>query len=176
MQLHLPFALVGALLLSGAARADTDTNAPTPGRELAEVYFDFDSSNIRDDAAHTLAKTADQLMGSSDLKVFLGGFADPRGTAPYNVGLSIRRAEAVRDYLTTLGVPEDRILLGIYGEDGPRRETFALERRVSIGLTGAPLYEVVRETLAAGTAIVWSQPVTQAELEGPRPIPVATRE
>jgi len=173
MHLHLPLTFIGTLLTAGAAAGDTD---PTPSNELTEVYFDFDSSTIRDDAALTLVNAAERLRNSGDSKIFLGGFADPRGSAQYNVGLSLRRAEAVRDYLTALGVPDDRIVRATYGEDGARRESFALERRVTIGLTDEPLYQLVDETLAQATAIVWSQPVTAAELDGPRPIPVATRE
>lgn len=167
MQFQLPLTLIGALLLGGAV--------PTTSAELAEVYFDFDSATIRDDAAQKLADAAEQLTRTGGKKIFLGGFADPRGTAPYNVALSIRRAEAVRDHLITLGVPGDRIVLGVYGEDAPRRDSFALDRRVSIGLTGDPLHEIVDETLAEAIAVLWSEPVTLAELEG-RPIPVASSE
>lgn len=178
-RLHLPLALVGALLLAGPAAADDtkpDTHVPTASVELTEVYFNTGSAQLSPGAGPKLASIVEMLKTSGNDKVFLGGFADSRGTAPDNTALSIRRAEAVRDHLMVLGVPEDKIIIGIYGEEAPQRESLAQDRRVSVGLTGLPLHEIVDETLSEAIAVVWSEPVTAAELEGGRPIPVATRE
>jgi outer membrane protein OmpA-like peptidoglycan-associated protein len=165
--MRVKFAVTAATLLLGSA-ASADPVATT------ETYFAFDSAQLEPGAARKLATAAAQLQRSPDAKLLVGGFADPRGASDYNVALSIRRAEAVRDALAELGVSPDRMVFAFYGEDGPPRASYALDRRVSIQLTRAPLHAIIDRALPEATAVVWTRPVTAAELTG-RPIPVATR-
>lgn len=141
----------------------------------AEVYFDFDSSVLRNAAQAELATIAEEADRRPDTRVVLRGHADPRGTGAYNAGLSSRRAEAVREHLVKLGVERDRIVLAIYGEDAPPRPTLREERRVGINVTGDPLYVIVDRTLADGIALIWGTPVTAAQIDGPQPEQVAER-
>src|SRR3546814_8179344 len=62
---------------------------------------------------------------SSDLgaNVMLAGHADKSGAASYNVGLSQRRADAVRAYMTSKGIPDGVISTEAFGERAPRVET-----------------------------------------------------
>jgi hypothetical protein len=80
--------------------------------------------------------------------------------------LTVRRAESVRGFLKENGFDPNRVVMAMYGEDGPRRETFALDRRVSLTITGEPLYSII-DTSKNATAVVWEEPVTLAEIEGP---------
>lgn len=167
-------------LASGAALArpqgsQPDRGDPPAGARSTEVFFAFDSSELRAAAGpklEQLAARAQEHPGS----IVLEGHADPRGSAPYNVGLSARRAEAVRDRLVALGVSDERVVITMYGEDGAPRPTFAQERRVTATLTSDPLYEIVDQGLAQdATALTWSEPVSIAELEGPEHPAVAIR-
>ncbi len=85
------------------------------------------------------------MKANPTFTVELEGFADPRGTQSYNLKLSDRRVQAVRDALVAAGVPKASIVTGAYGELGKRctetNETcWQQERRVEIivvpGLSG----------------------------------------
>jgi outer membrane protein OmpA-like peptidoglycan-associated protein len=150
---------LGMLLSAGAAAADT----PQPS---ADLYFEFDSSAIAPPAANKLAAFMTMAEDMRGFTFVLDAHADSRGTDPYNVALSIRRAEAVRDELIALGVDPDDIVLAANGEDAPRRASFAQDRRVSISLSADPLWAIIDQSKFA-TAVVWNDPVTLAEIEGP---------
>ena len=95
---------------------------------------------------------------------------------PAVVRLSVRRAESVRSELVAMGVDADRIVLAIYGEDALKRTTHALDRRVTVWTTQDPLHAIVDHSLVRGTAVLWGEPVTYAELHPARvPPEVAIR-
>ena len=94
--------------------ADADT---TPQSEWL-VYFDFDQSALTPPTRELLARHATRLTSNSVL-VRLEGHADELGTREYNMALGERRAEAVRNYLTSLGVLRSRITIVSYGEEKP---------------------------------------------------------
>lgn len=143
-------------------------SANAEGRQLpADVYFDFDSTRLDASDQAELAKVIDEVQTLQGTKVILDAHADVRGTSPYNVGLSIRRAEAIRDHLTAHGVDKDRIIMAAYGEDGPRRNSFALDRRVTVSTSAEPLYTIIDRSGPFVTSVVWNEPVTYAEIEGP---------
>ena len=92
-------------------------NAEMP---LADVFFDYDMSTIRDDARPILQKNADYLRRWTTTRVSIEGHADSRGTNEYNLGLGDRRAAAVRDYLVSLGITADRMMSVTRGEESPQ--------------------------------------------------------
>jgi peptidoglycan-associated lipoprotein len=73
------------------------------------VYFDFDRSDIKASEQPKLANLAKIMEENPTYAVRVEGNCDERGSAEYNRGLGQRRAEAVRDYLVSLGVAETRI-------------------------------------------------------------------
>ncbi len=88
--------------------------------ELKTVYFDFDSSEIRSDAAATLRENGSIVRGSANMGVVtLQGHCDERGSEEYNLALGDRRAQAVKRYLVDLGVPESRLETVSFGEMRP---------------------------------------------------------
>lgn len=91
-------------------------NAEMP---LADVKFDYDQFNIRDDQRATLQRNADYLRRWTSIKVTVEGHADARGTNEYNLALGERRANAVRDYLAGLGLAADRFVSVSKGEEQP---------------------------------------------------------
>jgi peptidoglycan-associated lipoprotein len=88
-------------------------------RNLADVFFDLDKSEVREDARPPLQKDADWLKRWTSVQVTVEGHADSRGSAEYNLGLGSRRATAVKDYLVSLGVPTTRIVVISKGKEQP---------------------------------------------------------
>lgn len=161
---NLLFASSLVALLGGAAAANT------------EVNFAFDSSALPASSDATLQAMAEAAAAHPDQRIVLDGHADPIGAAPYNVALSLRRAEAVRDGLVKLGVDGERIVISAYGEDAPLGASYAAERRVSMWLTTDAVAEVVDHTfLRHGTSVSWEKPLTTAQIAAPATEPVATR-
>ena len=86
--------------------------------DLGTIYFDFDKSNIREDARGGLRGNAEGLLASG-AEVIIGGNTDDRGDAEYNLALGERRANAVKKYLVNLGVPSAQMRTIGYGESKP---------------------------------------------------------
>jgi len=84
--------------------------------EFDNIYFGFDSAVLLATAKRMLADSAAVLKRHPDVKVDIAGFADSRGPESYNMKLSERRAEAVRNYLEQAGVDGTRLSTRGYGE------------------------------------------------------------
>jgi len=86
---------------------------------LQDVYFDFDKSDIRPDGRDILQSNSEWIKDNKDVKVQIEGHCDERGTEEYNLALGERRANAVKNYLISLGVDGDRLYTISYGEELP---------------------------------------------------------
>jgi peptidoglycan-associated lipoprotein len=90
---------------------------------LQDAYFDYDKSDIRDDARAALTKDADFLKSIfqdfPNAVVTVEGHCDERGSAEYNLGLGDRRATSAKDFLVQLGVPGDKLKTISYGKERP---------------------------------------------------------
>jgi OOP family OmpA-OmpF porin len=84
--------------------------------KLRNVYFGFDSAVLLATAKGMLNESAAALRRNPDLEVEIVGFADSRGPESYNMKLSERRAEAVRNHLEQAGVDSTRMTARGYGE------------------------------------------------------------
>lgn len=84
---------------------------------LSDVYFAYDSIELSDNAREILRANADWLGDNPRAKVEIEGHCDSRGTIEYNLALGAKRANAVRDYLTSLGVSSDRLTTISYGKE-----------------------------------------------------------
>ena len=93
-----------------------ELNAEMP---LADVFFDFDESTIKDDQRAVLQKNMDWLRRWTSVRITVEGHTDSRGTNEYNLSLGERRAAAVKDYLAGLGLAADRVLVISKGEETP---------------------------------------------------------
>ena len=91
-------------------------NAEKP---LADAYFDYNKSDLRDDARSALSRNADYLKRWTSVRITLEGHCDSRGSAEYNLALGQRRASAAKDYLVSLGVSGDRITVVSKGKEQP---------------------------------------------------------
>lgn len=103
------------------AKSAAQTAATAPAASgFDTVYFDFDKSDLRQDARNTLAKNAEILLKSKvDAKLKIEGHCDERGSAEYNLALGERRAKSALQYLLTLGVQPDRLSVISYGKEKP---------------------------------------------------------
>jgi peptidoglycan-associated lipoprotein len=90
-----------------------------PQLVLERIFFDFDKSDIRQDAAKILKKNAEMLKIYPEVKVLIEGHTCEIGTAEYNMALGERRAKSARDYLIMLGISPDRLSTISYGEERP---------------------------------------------------------
>lgn len=109
--------------------------------QLSAVYYDFDQSSIRTDAANDLDQLVQVLNNFPSLSVTLSGHTDIRGPKWYNEKLSKRRVDAAQQYLVTAGISTDRIITDYAGELKPvekcetcSEEAHQLNRRTEIYL------------------------------------------
>jgi len=84
--------------------------------ELENIYYDFDKSDIRPDAAAVLDELVRTLRDNPTLKIGLSSHTDSRGSDAYNMALSQRRAQAAVDYLVSKGIARNRMVAQGYGE------------------------------------------------------------
>jgi len=94
----------------------SELNAEHP---LNDAFFDYDQNALRDDARSALQRDAAWLAQWPQTRVLIEGHCDERGTAEYNLALGDRRAEAVKGYLTSLGVAPDRLQVRSLGKEEP---------------------------------------------------------
>ncbi|MDE0899195.1 MAG: OmpA family protein [Longimicrobiales bacterium] len=86
------------------------------------VFFDYDMSEIRDDAQTALRAKVDILRASPQVQIRIEGHADDRGSTEYNMALGNRRAEAIRQFLTGFGLAENRFEIVSFGEGRPLQQ------------------------------------------------------
>ncbi len=101
------------------------------------IYFDFDSSVIKGEGTDIVAAHAKYLSDHTDARVRLEGNTDERGSPEYNIGLGMRRAQAVRQALLLQGASASQITVVSYGSEHPvdpahNEEAWAKNRRVDI--------------------------------------------
>jgi peptidoglycan-associated lipoprotein len=121
--------ILGALAIAGCAKqADQNAmaGAATPGSQQDfvvnvgdRVFFETDSSELTDQGRATLDKQAQWLNNYNRYAFTVEGHADERGTREYNIALGARRAETVRQYLVSRGVPAQRMRTISYGKERP---------------------------------------------------------
>jgi peptidoglycan-associated lipoprotein len=88
-------------------------------KALETVYFEFDSSTLSDAARQALAKNSAVMKKNPQARIRVEGHCDERGSDEYNLALGERRAQTAVRYLTTLGVPADRLSTISYGKEKP---------------------------------------------------------
>ena len=101
------------------------------------IYFDFDSAVIKGDATDIVSAHAKYLSDHTDARVRLEGNTDERGSPEYNIGLGMRRAQAVRQALLLQGASAGQITVVSYGSEHPvdpahDEDAWSKNRRVDI--------------------------------------------
>ena len=107
----------------------------------ADALFDFDKSVLRPDGKKSIDEAVDKLKGVDVEQIIATGHTDSIGTEQYNQKLSERRAEAVKQYLVSKGVPASKVTTIGKGESQPvatnkTKEGRQKNRRVDIEFKG----------------------------------------
>lgn len=108
------------------------------------IRFDFDKANIKPEYRDVLNRIAGILMTLKGYTVAVYGYTDDVGTQTYNLQLSQRRAEAVRDFLVQAGISPKIMSAKGFGKSDPRvpgdsHQARAANRRVEIGIVDSTL-------------------------------------
>jgi len=96
--------------------------APAPMVQAARsylVFFDWDKATLTDRARQIIRQAADNSTRVQYTRIEVNGYTDTSGTPKYNMGLSVRRAEAVKAELIKDGVPANEITTKGFGETNP---------------------------------------------------------
>ena len=102
-----------------------------------DLLFRTDEAALADTTGDRLSKLASTLASMPQIRIQLDGFADERGDAAYNLELSERRVDFVREQFVSAGVHPARISVSAHGESvaqDDNADSYALERRVSLKL------------------------------------------
>jgi peptidoglycan-associated lipoprotein len=149
------------------ARRDSIAAAERVGRDNAErdrtartarvretlsdiVYFEYDSDQLTSEAQDRLRTKVAILRANPTLQLQVEGHADERGSTEYNLALGQRRAETVRDFMTSYGVDGSRIMTISFGEERPIVEgsdeaAWAKNRRAEFSITGGQVTTIPPE-------------------------------
>ena len=87
---------------------------------IENIFYDFDKATLRPESTAALDKLVTLLNENANVTIELSAHCDYKGSAEYNKGLAQRRAEAVVEYLTAHGIPEDRLKPVGYGKEKPK--------------------------------------------------------
>jgi peptidoglycan-associated lipoprotein len=130
--LRLGAIVIAALAMGACAKNGIDNpgaanaSAAVPGSQQDfvvnvgdRVFFESDSTELSSQAVSTLEKQAQWLRSYPQYVFLIEGHADERGTREYNIALGARRAQAVRDYLASRGIQQQRMRTISYGKERP---------------------------------------------------------
>jgi outer membrane protein OmpA-like peptidoglycan-associated protein len=104
----------------------------------SDMFFDFDSATLKPGAYAELDRIAKVFNDYPQTMIQVQGHTDSSGPESYNMALSERRANAVRDALVQRGVAQERMTTVGFGESQPVSSSAAMNRRVSLVMTPIP--------------------------------------
>jgi len=97
----------------------TETEEQMFARNVQDVFFEYDSYDLRPDAQTSLTQAAQFLQQHANLRFTVEGHCDERGSTEYNLALGDKRAAAVKEALTKGGVNSSRVNTISYGKEKP---------------------------------------------------------
>jgi peptidoglycan-associated lipoprotein len=95
------------------------TSVTPPSSPLKDIFFEFDSYDLGPDARETLKANVEWLNANPGMQIEIEGHTDDWGPDEYNLALGAKRAESVKEYLTSLGITPERVKMVSYGEEAP---------------------------------------------------------
>ena len=109
----------GTTTQSNAVDTSNMTNDQIFHSQVPDIFYDYDSYDIRPDAQTAVAKAVRFLNANQQIRVLIGGYCDDRGSTEYNLALGASRADAAKDALVKGGVSATRIRTVSYGKEKP---------------------------------------------------------
>ena len=97
----------------GAGGLDSGQSATRSSFVSEDIYFEFDSAVLVQEARDVLKRKAEWLQNNPNVSVIVEGHTDNRGTVAYNIALGERRAESAMSFLVDLGIPLSLSLIHI---------------------------------------------------------------
>jgi hypothetical protein len=114
--------VAAATFLLGACASEPPPPPPPPPPPVQAqtfmVFFDWDRSNLTAQAVETVRQAAQAYKTRGSANIVATGHTDTSGSPQYNMALSLRRANAVKDQLVREGVPATAITVNGRGEEG----------------------------------------------------------
>ncbi len=109
---------VGTAPTAPAAEGNADMGSEQAFHQnVQDVFFDYDSSDLRPDAVASTTRAAAYLQAHPAIKIIIGGYCDERGSAEYNLALGETRANAARTALVNGGVAASRVRVVSFGKE-----------------------------------------------------------
>jgi peptidoglycan-associated lipoprotein len=90
-----------------------------PGAALKDIYYQFDSTDLIDEAQEILKKNAEWMKENPKTRVEVEGHCDDVGSAEYNLALGAKRAQVAKDFLVSQGIAPERLVTISYGKEAP---------------------------------------------------------
>lgn len=115
--------MLGLIVKFGAPAAVAPPPPPMPQAPSFMVFFDWDRSNLSEQALATIQQAANAYKAKGNARITATGHTDRSGPEAYNMALSLRRANAVKDALVRDGVPATAISVVGRGETQPLVQT-----------------------------------------------------
>ncbi len=121
----------------GITWAQTQSGDVQTEQVIFDVLFEADNNDISSETKDGLNQHADSLISNPEIVATLEGYSDSTGSDDYNFALSGQRAQSVKDYLISLGVPSENLSIVPKGgtdrfASGETREALASNRRVRL--------------------------------------------
>ena len=151
---------------------------PPPAPQSFMVFFDWDSAKLNTQAANVVGQAAGAYKTKGGARITATGHTDTSGTPAYNMALSLRRANAVKDALVKEGVPATAIAVVGRGEQGLLVQTGPnvrepQNRRVEIVIAQAAAAMPMNDAAyCAALAQKWRE-YTRVDASGPAPQAIA---
>lgn len=113
--------LVIGLLTAGCAKEEVKIEEPAKGTTitLEDINFEFGKAELMPGAWKTIGPLVELLDNNPKRNILIEGFTDSVGSDQYNLKLSLQRANAVRDAITSKGISAERIATKGYGQQFP---------------------------------------------------------
>jgi peptidoglycan-associated lipoprotein len=135
---------------------DASRNEPASGAvkeamlALSRVHFARDSAKLQSGSKVAISQAAEKLVGAADVKLYVAGHCDERGSLGYNRVLGEKRARSVANELVRLGVPADWLTIVTYGKERPAatgndEASYARNRRVEFEVLRGDVRLVLEE-------------------------------
>jgi len=122
----------------GASHLGPEFSDPNNPLSKQTIYFELDSSQVKQEFIPVIAAHADYLSSHSSQRVILAGHADERGSSEYNIALGEQRAKSVERMMRSQGVSANQLEVVSYGEEKPAvsgggESAWQMNRRVEVG-------------------------------------------